>query len=240
MFFNQLYPTSFLSFLHRGLFLRAWHTRTLNVTLLKAVCACASLYVTDDTDAASWIHEAETEVLQDMGDISTVRLQIMILLIYYYFSRRSSKAWMMSALATRLAYAKRFNYEQETLPETTRESQRRLMWCLFVVDKLCSGGLQEFTLCPAETLHIRLPCNERRFTLGISSNSPKLYAHDGHENMGVFSCYIRFFAIRHDILKSVSNFLQLLSFADRVCQLYQECDYWRCRFLGIKASTARS
>ncbi|THW82139.1 hypothetical protein D6D18_08506 [Aureobasidium pullulans] len=199
-FFSYLYPTSFLGFLHRGLFLRAWHTHTLNPTLLKAVCACTAQYTSDSSRASEWIQEVEIDVLQNMGDLSTIRLQVMLLLLYYYGSRRSSKAWMLSALAVRLAFAKRFNYEQESMPETTRESQRRLMWSLFIVDRLYSGGLTEFTLCPREPLHIRLPCNERLFTLGIPSQSPKLHACDGQEHMGVLSCYIRLLDIRHDIL----------------------------------------
>lgn len=216
-FFTLIYPTSFLGFFHQATFLREWHTKTIDLGLLKAVCACSSHFSAEegrnDEQCTIWIQEIETDALQNIGHFSIVRLQILLLLIFYHFRfRRSSKVWMFSAIAARLAYAKRLNHENDSLPQVIQESRRRLMWSIFIIDKFYSGGVPELTLCAPEDMHIRLPCNERSFDFGIASNAPHLAEKEQmstkslcneSEDMGVLAYYIRLLSIRHRILRSV-------------------------------------
>ena len=161
-----------MSFLHQATFLRQWHTGTVNLSLLKIVCGCAlrvfSTSQTDNDRADEWMREAELDALQNLGDLSIPRLQALTLLAFYELTYHvhSKKALMLLGLAARLAFAKRLNYEDETLSVVERESRRRLMWAIFVLDKFCSGGLVELTLCPPEHMEIRLPCNEKSFGFG--------------------------------------------------------------------------
>ena len=205
-FFRLIYPTSFLCFFHQASLLRDWHARTIDISLLKAVCACSLRFAVDcDSDGErvkKWIQEAETVAMDHLGDLSIVRLQVLMLLIFYHSRlRNSSKVWMLSGLAARLAFAKRLNHEMATLPHVVQESRRRLMWSIFIIDKFYSGGMSELTLCTAEDMHIRLPCNERSFAFGVPSETPRIYAKDRSNDMGILAYYIRLLQIRHKILR---------------------------------------
>lgn len=171
-FFRFVYPVSCMSFLHQPTFLRQWHTHTVNVSLLKVVCACAvrvfSTTPGDNERAAQWMHEAELDALQNLGHLTMPRLQALTLIAFfeYTYHIHSTKALMLLGLAARLALAKRFNYEDHTLSVVEQESRRRLMWSIFVLDKFCSGGVAELTLVSAEHMEIRLPTIERAFGFG--------------------------------------------------------------------------
>jgi len=233
-FFTLIYPTSFLGFFHQATFLREWHTKSIDLGLLKAVCACSSHFSTEgrnDEQCTIWIQEVETDALQNIGHFAIVRLQILVLLIFYHFRfRRSSKVWMFSAIAARLAYAKRLNHENNSLPQVIQESRRRLMWSIYIIDKFYSGGVPELTLCAPEDMHIRLPCNERLFEFGIPSNAPYLAEeehmstaslNDESKDMGVLAYYIQLLSIRHRILRYVSSPLHHTSFSRKSVFLSQ-------------------
>lgn len=169
-----------MSFLHQATFLRQWHTRVVNLSLLKVVCGCAlRVFTTSQADnerAEQWIKEAELEALQDLGDLTIPRLQVLTLLAFFDFTYQvhSKKALMLLGLAARLAFAKRLNYEDSTLSVVEQESRRRLMWAIFVLDKFCSGGVAELTLCPVEYMEIRLPGNEKCFGFGTRTETQLL------------------------------------------------------------------
>ncbi|KAH0361047.1 hypothetical protein KCU65_g8969, partial [Aureobasidium melanogenum] len=171
-FFRFVYPVGCMSFLHQPTFLRQWHTHTVNVSLLKVVCGCAlrvfSTTQEDNERAAQWMHEAELDAFQNLGDLTIPRLQALTLLAFFEFTYHvhSTKALMLLGLAARLAFAKRLNYEDSTSSVVEQESRRRLMWSIFVLDKFCSGGVDELTLVPAEHMKIRLPTIERAFGFG--------------------------------------------------------------------------
>lgn len=179
-FFRFVYPVSCMSFLHQPTFLRQWHTHTVNVSLLKVVCACAlRVFPTNQEDndkAAHWIHEAELDALQNLGDLTIPRLQALTLLAFFEFTFHvhSTKGLMLLGLAARLALAKRLNYEDHTLSVVEQESRRRLMWTIFVLDKFCSGGVAELTLVSAEHMEIRLPTIERAFGFGQRTDTEVL------------------------------------------------------------------
>lgn len=169
-----------MSFLHQPTFLRQWHTHTVNLSLLKVVCGCAlrvfSTTQEDNERAAQWMHEAELDALQNIGDLTIPRLQALTLLAFFRFtySVHSTKALMLLGLASRLAFAKRLNYEDCALSVVEQESRRRLMWSIFVLDKFCSGGVDELTLVPAEHMGIRLPTIERAFGFGQRTDTETL------------------------------------------------------------------
>ncbi|KAI4726612.1 hypothetical protein E4T49_05630 [Aureobasidium sp. EXF-10728] len=169
-----------MNFLHQPTFLRQWHTHTVNVSLLKVVCGCAlrvfSTTQEDSERAAQWIHEAELDALQNLGDLTVPRLQALTLLAFFEFTYHvhSTKALMLLGLAARLAFTKRLNYENATLSVVEQESRRRLMWSVFVLDKFCSGGVDELTLVPAEHMEIRLPTIERAFGFGQRTDTEVL------------------------------------------------------------------
>ncbi|KAG9564085.1 hypothetical protein KCU71_g4116, partial [Aureobasidium melanogenum] len=179
-FFRFVYPVGCMSFLHQPTFLRQWHTHTVDLSLLKVVCGFAlrvfSTTQEDNERAAQWIHEAELDAFQNLGHLTIPRLQALTLLAFFEFTYHvhSTKALMLLGLAARLAFAKRLNHEDSTLSVVEQESRRRLMWSIFVLDKFCSGGVDELTLVPAEHMEIRLPTIERAFGFGQRTDTEVL------------------------------------------------------------------
>ncbi|KAI4851160.1 hypothetical protein E4T44_02305, partial [Aureobasidium sp. EXF-8845] len=149
----------------------------------RVVCGCAlRVFPTtqgDNERAAQWMKEAELDALQNLEDLTIPRLQALTLLAFFEFTyhTHSTKALMFLALAARLAFAKRLNYEDHTLSVVEQESRRRLMWSIFVLDKFCSGGITELTLVPAENMDIRLPTIERAFGFGQRTDTENLRPH---------------------------------------------------------------
>jgi hypothetical protein len=70
-------------------------------------------------------------------------------------------------LVARLAYILRLNHEEDRLPFLIQERRRRLMWSIYVMDTFYSSGRTEFTACPTDTIHLRLPCNEQSFAMDV-------------------------------------------------------------------------
>ncbi|KAI5247568.1 hypothetical protein E4T43_01987 [Aureobasidium subglaciale] len=179
-FFRFVYPVGCMSFLHQATFLRQWHTYTLDLSLLRVVCGSAlrvfSTTQEDNERAAQWLQEAELDVLQNLGDLTISRLQTLTLLAFFEFTYHvhSPKALMLLGLAARLAFAKRLNHEDDSLSVVEQESRRRLMWAVFVLDKLCSGGVTELTLVSAEHMEIRLPTIEKAFGFGQRTDTEVL------------------------------------------------------------------
>ncbi|CAK7203100.1 hypothetical protein SEUCBS139899_005829 [Sporothrix eucalyptigena] len=81
---------------------------------------------------------------------------------------------MPTPVAVRLAMGLRLNYEQPNMPFLAREGCRRVMWSLYMLVTTLAGGYQDFTLCPAETIHIQLPCHDRNFILNLPQVVAKL------------------------------------------------------------------
>lgn len=169
-----------MSFLHQATFLRQWHTYTVNLSLLKVVCGSAlrvfSTTQEDNERATQWMREAELDALQNLDDLTILRLQALTLLAFFEFNYHvhSKKALMLLGLASRLAFAKRLNHEDPSLSVVEQESRRRLMWSVFVLDKFCSGGVGELTLIPAEYMEIRLPTIEKAFGFGQRTDTEVL------------------------------------------------------------------
>lgn len=73
------------------------------------------------------------------------------------------------------------------------------MWSIFTTDTLYSSGKTEFTSCTTETLHIRLPCNEKSFSMdmpvptGLLNSDPNA---SGESNVGLLGYCLRVLDIR--------------------------------------------
>lgn len=122
--------------------------------------------------------------------------------------RELIKAQVLVGLAARLAFILGLNYEIPRLGPTNRELRRRLMWSIFTLDKMCSGGLAEMSQCRVENVHIQLPCNEQAFTLGIPAKTQSLRVGDpsperSDNDMGTMAYLVRLVDIRDRILECV-------------------------------------
>lgn len=209
-FFELVYPIPAYSFLHRAILMRQFSKGECSIPLLKVVCASASIFLVrseeDEARRTQWAVDAEQFVLSRIDDPSLVNLQIMVLLtLSCTYSRNIKKGMSLLAMASRMAYMTRMNYEVANIPFMLAETRRRVMWGIWMIDSIYSGGLPEFTTCSAVTVHIRLPCKELNYEMDIEIVSENLYADPGSvpSEQGIMGYFIRILDIRDRILRYV-------------------------------------
>lgn len=157
-------------------------------SLLRTVAGVASRFMdlarnrdegTPALPGPGWTDEAEREITRDLDLLSIPKLQILLLLIFDRMARgRVSAVWYLLSLAARLAHGLKLNLPTEAVPFTNQECRRRLIWCIFCLDKLNSTdantGAVYPPLCPRPWMEVQLPCDERSFELEFECKTPLL------------------------------------------------------------------
>ncbi|KAL4932195.1 Zn(II)2Cys6 transcription factor [Aspergillus undulatus] len=221
VYFNSANKTAPV-FLHKPSILVQWRQGELDPNLLKCIVAFG-LFLSDTrpearTTARAWIQEVQDDTFRRIGRQSVPHLRILVILLRFRFQAGNfSDAWTMLSIAARSVFTMRLNHEhipeESELGYADQESNRRLVWAIYHLDRLFSGGLEELTVCPIERMRIRLPCDERSFELGIPSKAG--FINDGC-NLGdggidVHAFKIRLLAIRDRILKYTKGVRRSLS-----------------------------
>ncbi|OKP08262.1 hypothetical protein PENSUB_5629 [Penicillium subrubescens] len=209
-YFKYFHVIPQFNFLHKSSFLRDFHHDTLDPVTLCCVCGIASRFINQNADksyVSRWLEEIEAQIWSRTGEMKIQNLQLIVLLVCWYsLERKISHMWTASALATRMAYGMRLNHETtDKLPFVLRESRRRLMWSIFMFDKMYAGGISELTLCTASTMHISLPCEGRNFDLDIPIETSVLEPANANAELeagiGIMGHITRLMNIRHAILE---------------------------------------
>ncbi|KAF2638094.1 hypothetical protein P280DRAFT_520678 [Massarina eburnea CBS 473.64] len=203
-------------FLHRPSTLADWSRGSIEPILLTALCAsglrlCPAVPGYKST-SMSWIREAQSQVLGKMHNHSLTQLQSLVLIIQFHMATgQHSEAWNLISLAARLAFTLRLNYENEKLDAVARESRRRLVWAIYQLDYKFAGGNDDLALCPAERMHIRLPCDYQSFQRGVASRAGYLGNTDAGEegSMDWLGYHIRLSALQYRILHYTKNVRRL-------------------------------
>lgn len=213
-------------FLHKASFISEWQKGRLDATFLKAVCAFGARLlasgiaepkqnsvlhgqnsqatVVDIDTTERWMKEVEISVFGRLNEWTMTHLRTIAVLLHYRMTYgNSDMAWMLVAIAARIAFAKKLNYEVPSSDPVSQESCRRLMWSLFLIDKGICGGLEDLTACPTERMHLRLPGNERSFAFGIVPKTQRLVPEVGEEqgDMGLLAYVVRVSDVRHRVLR---------------------------------------
>ncbi|RDW65926.1 fungal specific transcription factor domain-containing protein [Aspergillus mulundensis] len=193
------------AFLHKPSILAEWSSDALDPHLLKCIVAFG-LFMSDGhrATARAWMQDVQNYAFGRIGRQSVSHLRILVILLRFRFHAGDfSDAWSILAIAARSAFTMRLNYEQNGLDPLLQESNRRLVWAIYQLDCLYSGGMEDLTVCPVERMHIRLPCDERGFEMGSLSKAG--YLNDvGFEpgaNMDAHAFKLRLLAIRDRILR---------------------------------------
>ncbi|CAI4213661.1 unnamed protein product [Parascedosporium putredinis] len=185
-----------------------WNQGQIDRNLLKALCASGMRLLClerplDKSIPIVWMREVQQELLSRLGKTTIADLQTLLLLIKFHFTFKfTEEVWTLLAMAARIAFTKRLNYERPTVDPVVQECLRRLMWTVFYLDKLFSGGIEDLTLCPSERIHIRLPSNDRCFQRGIRSRSHFLRdPGDKKSDMDALAYRIKLFDLRDRIFR---------------------------------------
>ena len=194
-------------FLHRATTIAEWNQGKLEKTLLKAICASALRltpgYDIERSPAHTWIKQVQNELTNQMGDLSVAKLQSLMLVIEFLFSMQfAGDVWVLVSIASRIAFTKRLNYERPAIDAVKQECLRRLMWSIYRIDKVFSGGIEDLTVCPTQRMHIRLPSSQHNFQLGSRSKAPFLRSknEDGMD-LNVLAFLMRMYDIRDRVLR---------------------------------------
>ena len=215
LYLEYVYPTCANGFLHKGELKRRCRQSGFDDLLVRAICATAYRY-SDEADTshpdggevpAAWAETLRAS-LSDLNHINEDRLAVILVMITHeHASGRSASAWMLTSMATRLAYTLRLQVETPH-PRTWLhgELRRRMMWAVYCWDALGSGGIPEYTLCDVSRINIALPVSEYNYTHDIPVQSltfAQVHANAKFEQGadGVFSRYIRLLALRAQALR---------------------------------------
>ncbi|KAF5629800.1 transcriptional regulatory [Fusarium tjaetaba] len=206
-YFDLIHPIPCYSFLHRATLLQSWSKNELNPCVLSAICGITSRFINPGsaehrTMAKTWIEDAESHLLRRVAQprLSDIEAWLLVTLDHY-LSQRVSKMLVSMALTSRLAFILRLNHEDPRQKFLVQERRRRLMWAIYIMDSLYSSGKTEFTACTPETLHIRLPCAEKSFSMDASVMTVPLHssAHEDASNIGLLGYCIRVLDIRNRV-----------------------------------------
>lgn len=166
VYFSRIYPLPLYSFLHKETLIRQINAGIADPVIILAICGVSTQAhpsVPERERSDAWTDAAERLVLTQLQSPSIFRLQALLVIRERMEAKMFSKAFMLTALASRFAFALRLNYERPKLGFLAQECRRRLMWSVFLLDGVWSGGLGEFTLCSFETVHLELPSSEEDF-----------------------------------------------------------------------------
>ena len=208
-FFKDIFPIPVFSFLHKPSIIQRYQAGLLDKALTLAIVGLTSLL----TDLGPGMREygdeciaaSQSMVMRDIGRPSVIKIQCLILIIEHRsFCRLFTTAFTLHAIACRFAFALRLNYEATKLCFLARESRRRLMWSLHILDGGLAGGISELMLCGSNSMHIQLPCQERNFEFDLEQQTEPLQPRPHQpvsDSIGSLGLYIRIMWLRQKALQ---------------------------------------
>lgn len=210
-FFRFLHPLPALAFLHRASLLQLYRHGRADQALLLAIIAITSRLPGVDAEEAALgarcANLSEDIIMKDIRRPSILKAQALLLIVRYrMWTGSSSSAFILMATLARQAFALRLNYESRRHTFLVQESRRRLMWAVYIVDNMLSGGLHEFTLCHSDVMHIRLPSHESNFELDIEIEMEFLRSDPNStedSKAGLHGSYVKMLDIRYSVLRYV-------------------------------------
>lgn len=121
---------------------------------------------------------------------------------------------MLTGLAVRLAQGLQINLEppvdamyttQPPISPSMRESRRRLMWSVYVLDSWVGSGVDELTLLDEVNIQTRLPSNEQDFVLEVPTAGqplePSINTHEPRATLDLIAQFVRLVKIRRKVLR---------------------------------------
>ncbi|KAK4185889.1 hypothetical protein QBC35DRAFT_388563 [Podospora australis] len=181
-YFRHVHPIPKFSFLHRASLMECYHDGSLDRCLVLALVGITATL----TDLGPGMGEYGERCMEEaisicLADVekkpSIARLQTLVIATKHrLITKQTTGAFMLHAIASRFATALRLNHENPGICFLARESRRRLMWSLYMIDSWISAGQQEVALWPdaERQIQIQLPCNERNFELDLPETTERL------------------------------------------------------------------
>lgn len=136
---------------------------------------------------------------------------------------RYTSCFLISAHCVRLAHLLQLNLEfspdllcrdSNSPSASSRESRRRLMWSIYIIDSWVGSGIDRLTLLNDSDMEIQLPCPERSFIFQTPEITDSLQPGDAlseltkeqrslgpKESMSMTAFFIRVVSLRKKVLR---------------------------------------
>ncbi|KAJ8119128.1 hypothetical protein OPT61_g19 [Boeremia exigua] len=162
-----------------------------------------------EVEPRTWIELAETTIFRTLGKPTVANIQaILILGLYRSYNNQSGKTFLYLSLAVRMAFSLKLHKDDSNLSFIERESRRRLLWCLYTVDRLCAGGVPEYTLLPVNAIKVQLPSPEHNYKLDLPIETPFLQLEGANKSvLSIPALMLCLLNIRHRILQYAKHLL---------------------------------
>ena len=177
-YFTHVYPVQAMSFIHKAQLFRRVEEGRASLLLVKAMCAVSARFLPNADKShpeggnlpSVWCQEAKVGIILDTDRFSLSKLAAILCILNHDFNcGRTGSAWILVAIAVRMARAMGLNVESNdpNVSFIEKETRRRLMWAIFCADCFCSAGWPEYMLITVDEIQVYLPSDENSFTLGI-------------------------------------------------------------------------
>lgn len=125
--------------------------------------------------------------------------------IYLWHGGQMGKVWMYMGLAARMITALQLNWDNAGESPLKQESNRRLVWVVYILDRLLAGGFDEHLVLRDVDMHIKLPVSNEvllqpsNISLAGQTSMPT-GPHKGPQKLSLDGYHLRLHRIRHQIL----------------------------------------
>jgi hypothetical protein len=234
-FFTSIHQIPVFAFLHRASVMENFHAHSLDTAFLLALVGITSCYTDIGSDvngcADHYIDTAEAMILRDLDRPTISKIQALIFVIKYKSASCGfGKVFILLAIAVRLATALCINYEDTKMSFLVRETRRRTMWSLYILDTVLAGGYHNFSLLPEQMLQIQLPCRETNFILNQPEVVEKVYQYDHENGLDGLALAIRAMRLRHRVLLfTKSAIIDTMGLESHIQSLQKDLDDFAAR-----------
>lgn len=138
----------------------------LHPTVAAAVCAMTSRIIAPGQKQIPFADRCADQVdfylFRTIDSIlrNTAHENLVILvcaLCHFWHENQMSKVWMYIGLAARLITALQLNWDGAGESLIKQETNRRLVWACYILDRLLAGGFDEHLVLRDDDMHLRLP-----------------------------------------------------------------------------------
>lgn len=182
-YFHYIHHLPGYDFFHRPSLMEEFLHNKLDPVLCKAICAAVSMYIASSSEARQlsmqWAKDVDAYIFSNLHKLTRLQLQLMVLSMFQNIAyRQFGRVWQMHGMAGRLAISLQLNAENASQTDSQsvacQEGTRRLIWGLYLHDKVHAGGIEEFVALPSRWMTIALPMTESNFEHEIETRMVKL------------------------------------------------------------------
>ncbi|OIW33995.1 hypothetical protein CONLIGDRAFT_204728 [Coniochaeta ligniaria NRRL 30616] len=212
VWFELLHPVQCFAFFHPRTTFKEADERRFTSIIAAGVCSITGLFISPDDDGRRFTercnHWVKFHLSRTAGIFTKERLTLLVLSsIYDLVVGDWPKVWEYSATASRIITAMQYNWDTTAGSFIEQESLRRLVWQVYIIDRILAGGYSEHLTLREENLFLSLPCDDYSFRNNQLvmpperlSQRPLPASHKQGGNISLLSINLRLMSIRHQLL----------------------------------------